>query len=298
MRIFSLIFILALSACQQRGEEPTSPPLSESSPPGEVFTSSILQGEDPNDYQVSLEWNEEVVPVTWYLKRGEKEHELEQIAMLDGTQFEFVDSEVQPGKTYHYLLGFTLQGDFIIREKLSIEVPRDVVATRFINKLNFTNVNRVFFKGKSQYCHHPDLTIVANEVIAEDAVLRYVGYSRTDPVNTLTIVAKKAHGHLKIVADGVHGSTGFRKASYMPQERKPRDGAHSPGVHVEVGIDQRFSVDVERSPGKGGEWFQEPQTPGGKDGELRPFCIRLAGREFGDCSSYPILLKEEEVNHE
>lgn len=294
MQTLIIILVFLLSACQQRGKE-----LSPSSPSDNpVFTGHILQGEDANDYRVALEWNNDVKPVTWYLKRGEKEHELQQIAMLDGDQFDFVDEEAIPGKAYHYLLGYTENGDFIIRGRFIIEVPRDVVADRVISKKNFRNVNRVFFKGHSLSDSGSGLTIRANEVIAKDAVLRHVSYSRSEPGEPLTIIAKRAHGHLKIVAYGRSGNSGFRKADWLPEEIKPGDGSHTPRVHVEVLHDEGFSVDVERRRGSGGEWHGEPQTPGGKDGELRPFCIRQAGQMFGDCASFPILLKKEEVNHE
>lgn len=291
MRPIVLFGLLVLSACQPRGPKAEAPGANASAP---ILQLGLLEGEEPNDYGVSLAWNGDVVPSTWFVHRREIGNEPVEVAKLPGDQVGFTDGEVEAGKTYEYVLGYTEQGDFKIRGRAELRIPTDHVVTGRLGWEEIPASHRIFFRGTIEAStFRPELKIIANEIIAEDAVFEFTSFLRGASVEKLTIAAPRARGHLKIIAKGLPGRSGFRKGRLFPEEMQPLNGADSAIVHVETYSETGFSVEVQREPGKGGKWFEETRTPGALDGELRPFCVRQNSEEFGDCQSFPHLMEKK-----
>jgi hypothetical protein len=288
MRALMFSIGLALCACQPRGPKAELPAV-----PGAPFHLQIVEGDEPNDYGVSLTWNSEVKPATWFVHRRESGNEPVEVAKLAGEQVAFTDGEVEAGKLYEYVLGYTEQGDFRIRGRAEVKIPTDYIATGRLVPSDIPVANRIFFRGTVEASAiGSELKFVANEIVSEDAILEFTSYFRGASVERLTIAAPRARGHLKIVANGLPGRAGHRKRFSFPEEIQPTNGADSALVYVETQSDRGFSVDVQRTPGKGGKWFEEPRTPGASDGQLRSFCVRQNKEEFGHCQEFPFLLKQ------
>jgi hypothetical protein len=120
------IALLALGACGKAPNEASGSSagiVSNETPPFVAVAESLSSN---SKYQVRLKWNAKPTPLVWILDRyvrvGNRNHLI--TTVLNGTDSQYVDTDVIPGKRYTYYL--TAQAPYRYGLMAEVSIPRRV----------------------------------------------------------------------------------------------------------------------------------------------------------------------------
>lgn len=202
------------------------PPTANETPQPKALATDDLKVIDlpmPHQHAVELQFKNSVNVI----RRSEAGIEKFEELVVPPGKVSLSDTQVLEGKTYAYVLGAYVDGDFKAQKKLEALIPKDLVIEKdFQNTsaatLDWTEFKRIYFQPSVQvFTYGADLKINADLVVFnETTIASFPGHAKAAPGQvarnggSIEIEAKLVSGFVRFQLNGEHGFDGTPGISY------------------------------------------------------------------------------------
>ena len=219
--------LVALSACQRK-QAALSPKSETFEPAKENVQSQLtlpLQFEikalpEPHRYQVELQWHGGASQAEgWQLTREDSQMESKSLISGEEGLREWVDREVEDGRSYRYLLWKNSKDGLVLHSLVTVKIPKDTVIEDTREVAALEGQGRLFLGSKAHLKPSASLSLSFPEIHSDGAIIEGRGL----PVS---IRARKATGKLTLDIRGQNGAAGKDGKEGSPGQRG-RDGQNA-----------------------------------------------------------------------